>query len=232
MKTADPVPLASATFDTLPVEPNRAEVLRYLGYPRGAVPDPRVAGRIDAILGEARGVIAPKGTYALYEPDARDRRSLSFGPGAVLRGAVADFLRPASRFAVFLVTAGPGIARQVDAAWRAGDALGALVWDALGSQIAEGAADALADDLRRRLRPGEALTLRYSPGYCGMDLAQQRVLFALLDPAPVGVTLLPALIMEPVKSVSGIYGIGPAASVEAQGSPCDRCAMTTCHMRR
>lgn len=232
MTTSPAVPVAAATFDTLPVPTDRGEILRYLGYPAGVVPDRRVAARIDEILAAAPAALRPRGTYAVYEPSARDRRSLTFSPGLAVKGAVADFLRPARRFAVFLVTAGPEISRRVDAAWNVNDALAALVWDAVGSHGAEGAADALAADLRARIGPDEALTLRYSPGYCGMDLAQQQVLFALIDPKPVGVTLLPTLIMDPIKSVSGIYGIGPADAVETSGSPCARCAMQDCRMRR
>jgi hypothetical protein len=65
-----------------------------------------------------------------------------------------------------------------------------------------------------------------------MPLREQQTLFGLVDAAGIGVALLPTLIMRPVKSVSGLIGIGPAESITAQGTPCDRCLLDTCRMRR
>jgi hypothetical protein len=38
--------------------------------------------------------------------------------------------------------------------------------------------------------------------------------------------------MKPVKSVSGLIGIGPQAAVHAYGNPCQRCPSLDCRMRR
>jgi len=48
----------------------------------------------------------------------------------------------------------------------------------------------------------------------------------------IGVRLLPTMIMQPIKSVSGLIGIGQSSAVEAHGVPCQWCDLTTCHMRR
>lgn len=48
------------------------------------------------------------------------------------------------------------------------DNLRGLVLSALGSHLAKAVVERIAKDLRVRAKPGEALTLRYSPGYCGM----------------------------------------------------------------
>src|SRR5262245_33730301 len=51
---------------------------------------------------------------------------------------------------------------------------------------------------------GLALTLPYSPGYCGMALTEQRALFAVLGGDRVGVRLSADCTMVPLKSVSGL----------------------------
>jgi hypothetical protein len=38
--------------------------------------------------------------------------------------------------------------------------------------------------------------------------------------------------MQPLKSVSGLIGIGLAEQVQSYGSPCDRCELYACSMRR
>jgi hypothetical protein len=216
----------------LSVAPDRGEVARYLGYPADARPDPRVLAEIDAAMAAAWPRLRPRGIYAIHEVEALDRRSLTLRGGARFAGAIGNYLGLARRAAVFVVTAGAEIGEMWGEAIAAGDTLGGFIYGAIGSMAAEGTADALLADLREHLDPGEALTLRYSPGYCGLTLAQQRTIFGLVDAATIEVELLPSLIMTPLKSVSGIVGIGPAEALAAQGSPCNRCGLTDCKMRR
>ncbi|MBI4604086.1 MAG: hypothetical protein HY721_19185 [Planctomycetes bacterium] len=224
--------LGAVTIERLEVEPDEDEVLRYLGYPKEARPDPRVRDRVREVLAEAWPHVRPRGAYSVYDVEVLDRRSLTLRGGARFTGIIGDYLGPAQRTAVFVATAGSEISELATEAMRSGDALGGLVLGAVGSMAAEGATDALIEDLRGRIGPGEALTLRYSPGYCGLSLHQQRTIFDLVDAAQVGVELLPSMIMRPLKSVSGLVGIGPADAVSARGSPCDRCPLTDCKMRR
>jgi cobalamin-dependent methionine synthase I len=110
--------------------------------------------------------------------------------------------------------------------------LAGLALDAIGSWAAETAAEALMRHLTVHLDPNESFTLRYSPGYCGMDLAQQRTLFQLAPAGAAGISLLPSLLMHPLKSISGIVGLGPRDAVGVHLSPCERCPQVGCHMRR
>ena len=52
------------------------------------------------------------------------------------------------------------------------------------------------------------ITNRYSPGYCGWDVAQQKELFSLFTSVFDFVRLGDSCLMNPIKSVSGIIGIG------------------------
>ena len=64
-------------------------------------------------------------------------------------------------------------------------------------------------------------------------MAQQRVLFGLVDAEAVGIALLPSMLMRPLKSVSGIVGFGAAGSrCGRPWTPCDACDRIGCHMRR
>jgi hypothetical protein len=65
-----------------------------------------------------------------------------------------------------------------------------------------------------------------------MDLSQQRIIFTLTRSGSIGVSLLPSLLMQPMKSVSGLVGLGPRELVGVNLSPCDRCLQIGCHMRR
>jgi cobalamin-dependent methionine synthase I len=134
--------------------------------------------------------------------------------------------------AVFIVTVGEEISHLSESAAKNGDAFSALVMDAVGSWAAEAAADALMLSVRRHLRNEEELTLRYSPGYCGMEISQQSKLFQLVPAEAVGVRLMPSMLMHPLKSISGLVGLAPKEAVSSYRSPCDLCPRTGCPMRR
>jgi len=212
-----------------PADP--VEIHRYLGYPREAAPAPRVAEQIDQAVTEAWPSLRPRGAYAVYEVAARTAQSLTLAESTI-SGHIGEYLEQASRVAVFAVTVGEEISQLSQAAAKRGDAFSAWVMDATGSWAAEAAADALMLRIRRHLREGEELTLRYSPGYCGMEIGQQRRLFELVQADAVGVTLLPSMLMIPLKSISGLVGLAPKEAVSRYHSPCDLCARKGCHMRR
>jgi len=220
------------TLDPLAIEPDRAEVLRYLGYPAGAAAARPIEAKLDLALRTCCGKLHPRGMYVVYPVAHLTPRRLTLDGGASFTGQIGEFLGGSRRVAVFVTTAGEEIVALAETATRSRDTLTGLVYDAIGSHLADAAVERLARDLLGRLDAGEALTLPYSPGYCGIPLAQQRTVFRLLDARRIGVELLPALIMKPVKSVSGLVGIGPEKQVKAFGNPCDRCPMVDCRMRR
>ncbi len=219
-------------LDRPALRPERKEALRYLGYPPGAHVDRLVEARLDHALGELAGRVRPRGMYALYPVVGARKERLELAGGVVFTGRIGEFLGGAHTAAAFLATAGPEIVGTATETLRAGDRLGGLVYDALGSALAEAMVEAIVEDLRLRLAPGEVLSLPYSPGYCGIPLQEQRKIFRLLDASRIGVELLPTLIMRPVKTISGLIGIGSAERVRAYGNPCDRCPLTDCRMRR
>ena len=225
-------PELTVTLDPLEIEPDPGEVLRYLGYPAGAEAAKRIEDRVHRAIEETRGRLHARGTYSLYPVTAKDRHSLTLAGRATFTGSIGDFLGGARRAAAFLATAGPEVVDLAEGALRQRDTLGGMVYNALGSHLADAASEGLIDHLRAQAGPDESLTLCYSPGYCGIALTQQLTLFTLLGAERIGVELLPAMIMKPVKSVSGLVGIGPREAVMAYGNPCDRCPAVDCRMRR
>ena len=224
--------LVTEVFADLPIAPaSAAEIYRYLGYPHEAVPAPRMAERIAQVVAEADPWLRPRGTYALYAVSERTAHSLKLDD-TTISGNIGEFLDQADRVAVFVVTVGKEISHLAESVAKNGNALSAWVVDAVGSWAAEGAADALMLRIRRHLHEGEDLTLRYSPGYCGMDIGQQRKLFQLMQADAVGVRLMPSLLMHPLKSISGLVGLAPKEAVSRFHSPCDICPLVGCHMRR
>ncbi|MBM3998653.1 MAG: hypothetical protein FJ297_03750 [Planctomycetes bacterium] len=215
---------------------DRSDVLRYLGYPRGAVPHRRIDAIIDLWIDASEGLADPRAVYRVMPILSIDRASLrvgSDGDDVTFRGSIGEYLGLSRRIAVFVATAGPELERKATERLEANDDCGAMVLSAIGAERAEAAVEAVQDALRDsaiadRLAPMPP----YSPGYCGMKLTEQRKLFGLVDATAIGVTLNGDCQMHPIKSLSGLIGLGPADRVADLGSACDHCGHTTCSMRR
>ena len=110
---------------------------------------------------------------------------------------------------IFGVTAGREIVERSIAAFDNAVASEGAIFDAVGSESVEAAADALEDYLRRQYaRTGQVLVKRrFSPGYGDWALTAQKDIFNILPMDKIGVKLSPELIMAPEKSITAVIGI-------------------------
>jgi cobalamin-dependent methionine synthase I len=164
----------------------------------------------------------------------RNRLRVVSAEGEVeFKGAIGSFLGVSELLVGFVATAGPGVEALASELMANDEELPAMIANAVGAERAEAAESAVIDQVQEKIRAiGYAPTLPYSPGYCGMALTEQRTLFGLFGGETAGVMLTPACLMRPIKSVSGLVGLAPAEIVENDGSPCDRCELHNCNMRR
>ncbi|MBR2883119.1 MAG: methionine synthase, partial [Prevotella sp.] len=141
-------------------------------------------------------------------------------------------LRGSSAFAFFVATAGMEFEHLQEQLKAEGDMVSIFIADAMGSVIAEKAADCMERVLQDTLNPaGMKRTNRFSPGYCGWHVSQQHLLFSHFPtPQPCGITLSDSSLMTPIKSVSGIIGIG--ATVRHLDYTCGLCDYKDCYKRR
>lgn len=215
---------------------DRAEVLRYLGYPAGVAPRDQLQVLLDQWVAEAYRLASPRATYVILpvvEIQLRKLRLQASSGVIEFHGAVGEFLGPSRFVAPFIATAGPNIERLASRLMSDQDEMAAVIVNAVGAERAEAAESVVIDNLRAQGLPsGLVPTLPYSPGYCGMALSEQRKLFAVFDGGNIGVTLTDDFLMRPLKSISGLIGLGLSSEVETAGSPCDRCEIYNCNMRR
>jgi cobalamin-dependent methionine synthase I len=60
----------------------------------------------------------------------------------------------------------------------------------------------------------------------------QRVVFSLLDPSPIGVSLNDHCMMQPKKSVSFVLALGENETTYEDRPPCHGCGFPNCSYRR
>ncbi len=215
--------------------PREEDVLRVMGYsvPQSA-PAAVVAAVRERLGGADEALWAIEGGAVLFPAVAVDPEEpvlaveeVRFAVGRTVAGQLAK----AEGVALFVCTAGSGMERRARQLVIEGDPFTGFIADTVASLVVERAADLLEERLREHAgRCGLRLTNRYSPGYCGWQLVEQQKLFSLLPPGFCGVRLSESSLMHPIKSASGIIGLG--RHVRRQPYTCHLCDLESCLYRR
>jgi hypothetical protein len=175
----------------------------------------------------------PRGLYRIDAVAALESRRLVLASGTTFDGAVGDFLRHSQWVATFMVTIGSAVERLSRGWLRAGRVMQGMIADAIASASAEATAEQLAAEVRVWAQErGLDITPTFSPGYCGLSVRQQVPLFASLPAGAINVRLTSSCLMLPVKSISGLIGIGPPDKINPHNYPCAACDHPNCVQRR
>jgi Vitamin B12 dependent methionine synthase, activation domain len=210
-----------------------ASIERAMGY-EGGQSNETLKEIISKSLEEAGEFCQVRAEYSVF-PGVKfidESRSVSVS-GIVfdVQKIVYGQLKKSDSIAVFLCTAGEEIGNRSREYMKEGNLLEGYVYDVIGSEIADSAADFMQNDLESVAgNQGKKITNRYSPGYCRWDVAEQHKLFRLMTNNFCGITLSPSALMDPIKSVSGFIGIGK--DVRYNPYTCNLCDMKDCIYRR
>lgn len=222
------------TYDQLHITPE--DLCRQMGY-GDAVPDAAVLGEIARVEQELRTRVRARFCFFVAEGrlDAEQGRLAFEGEVFSVGGIIARQLRGAGAFACFVATAGAEFADFQQQVHARGDLLQAYLVDAFGSLAAEHCADRMEERLQGSLDPlGWSRTNRFSPGYCGWHVREQQALFGCFaargTAAPCGVRVTESSLMLPIKSVSGLLGVGPG--LRRLDYSCGLCDYAHCYKRR
>jgi len=220
-------------FDLKDLKINSSTIETVLGYREGEDRE-LVTNLIEEILSDSYKISIIKAEYRVYTDVQFDNETKSITINNVrfqIKKIVFGQIKKSDSVALFLCTAGAEIEQRSREAMRDRDLLKGYIYDVVGSEIVEAAADLMQADLERNmLKIGKKITNRYSPGYCGWDVAEQHNLFELLPENFCNVKLTSSALMDPVKSVSGIIGIGE--NVNFNPYICRMCKMKDCVYRR
>jgi hypothetical protein len=193
-----------------------------------------VTDLIEEILKESEEISTIKAQYTIFNNVRYDNDTKSVGISNTwfnIKKIVFGQIKKSESVAIFLCTAGEEIGIRSRRSMLEGDLLRGYIYDIIGSEIVESAADLMQNELEKAaISSGKKITNRYSPGYCGWDVAEQHKLFQLVPNNYCGIKLTPSSLMDPVKSVSGIIGIGE--NVKSNPYTCNLCDLKDCVYRK
>ena len=182
-----------------------------MGYDRGIAPEP-VTILTEEVSAELMRLGDIRAEFMIFNNVSFDSEGKSVGIEDIIfavRPIIYRQIKDADEVALFICTAGPAIGEMSWRSMKEGDLLKGYIYDVIGSEVVENAADRMQQELRvEAAARGKKITNRFSPGYCGWDVAEQHKLFSFFRDNFCGITLTESALMNPVKSVSGIIGIG------------------------
>ncbi len=217
---------------------DRVEPDRQLVYKLAHIQPERPAHRrwvelVEQLVRDLTPLMRARAIFRIDPVTALERRRIVLASGAVFEGAAGAFLKHATMMATFVVTIGSAVERLSRGWLKAGKVMQGAIADAIASQSVDAAGELLCQEIRKWAQArGCDTTPPYSPGYCGMTVRQQIPLFASLPTRLINVRRTESCLMLPVKSISGLVGIGPADKVSPQGYPCESCTHPDCMQRR
>ena len=190
-----------------------------------------VAGEV---IPDGMPLIAPALIYRrIPVVEFRHERLVLAGGGSLLGPAIASHLATASEVIIAVCTVGGALSARAAEVFEQNPVRG-LALDGLASAAAEALAEAACrhfDDIASG--EGLAASIPLNPGMVGWPLldAQQQV-FSLLPADEIGVTLNSSGLMEPLKSLSLVVGLGRSEAAGSAGRACDFCTMReTCRYK-
>ncbi len=206
------------------------EVFRLLGYKDTPCPED-IATIVRELYQEGLDHMSPVCGYSLFdlkvEKGIISCNSVNFQCGKL----ITRYFKNCGAIAVFAASLGPAMDKWSKNYFSNGDPLSGYICDVIGSVMAESTVDWLQDNIEKaaNLRY-QSITNRFSPGYCDWSVSEQHKLFSLFPDNYCGISLTPTSLMIPVKSVSGIIGLGE--SVRKMPYACSLCTMDNCIMRK
>jgi len=140
---------------------------------------------------------------------------------------IARQLKGSNYLAVFISTIGDKIEAISKNKIKNGDFLNGLIYNNIGSEAVENVAKfihAYIENIARQ--ENYNITNRFSPGYCKWNVEEQKILFSFFPSDINKVKLNNSSLMYPIKSVSGIIGIGK--DVQKKHYYCAQCNEKNC----
>lgn len=215
------------------IELRLEQIRASLGYP-GELTNHLVDELIEEYISKTGEFLELKGGYRIISADEFELgpdffliNGTVFNCGRIITGQ----LKKSDSIAVFAVSAGKKLDALIKKLNDIGDTVAAFVLNTIGSEAAEQGAIWIENHIGEFVKKQNLnYTNRLSPGYCEWSVSEQHKLFSFLPENFLGISLTESALMTPIKSISGVIGIG--ADIVRKNYICSICNMENCYRRK
>ncbi len=220
------------SFDELNISLGCVE--KVIGYEEGEVPAP-FDSIIHNVFNEVHMHADIMGAFVMVK-DVRIEKSnstlISGNKTFNMDNQIIKMLDNMESMVLLQCTAGKGIEQWAKQVNDSGDTFKGYVIDVLGSEIVDAAVLTIRKKIEKRLQAeGLNVTRLISPGYCGWPVDDQKVLFSFFSENYCGIRLTPSALMDPIKSISAMMGVGKKVTKQSNEHVCSLCSMDDCIYR-
>jgi hypothetical protein len=202
------------TFQFNELDLTLPKIFEEMGY-KSVQPEKQIVELTQNLLDEISTFTRPQCTYKIIDENPLTTSAV-----------ISYLLKNSERFVIFAATAGKAFGEYQQK--NESDILKSFIINVIGTCIVESAGDRMEKLIETEIG-GEKHTARYSPGYCGWRLDGQKELFAILGDNPCGIELTDVCLMLPIKSISGVIGVGKNVVENQYG--CRFCEMDNCYKK-
>jgi hypothetical protein len=211
---------------------NEIKIIELLGYSADTVPEP-VMESMSSIIEQLPAKVRFQSGYKIFNPRKVNLQgdyfiidNKAFNCGKIIYSS----LKNSDTISFLIASIGEEIENWSKHFMYNEEMLKGYLIDKIASELVEQLADKTQLLLEDELKELELnATNRYSPGYCGWSVSDQQNLFSLLPPEFCGVTVNDTSMMQPIKSVSAVIGVGK--NVEKKNYECSICEIDFCYKR-
>lgn len=222
----------TVAVNTKNIRIKKRDVIRLLGYENKEI-DPHLGKVIDDYINKANDLLQPKAGYItkkITKLDRKNGRVILEEDTLEVGKIIAAQLKNTESIVLFQCTIGDKVELYSEELFNKGDSLEGYIVNLSGSEFAESTADFIHSEIRKLAEKNQLqVTNRFSPGYCNWNVNEQFKLFGLFPENFCGISLTDSALMKPIKSVSGLIGIG--TDVKFQGYSCSKCDDEQCIYR-
>lgn len=199
-----------------------------MGYGE-TLPDDNVCNITRGLIDSSYNIVKPSFYYSIF-PCFVNKESINVASCELNTDrTISTLLRKSEIVALFVATAGEEFQEWFNSIKATDDSLKMFIADALGSVIVEATGDFMEEYLQKEILPLKH-TNRFSPGYCGWNVIEQKKIFSFLPNDVCGIKLNESSLMYPIKSISGVIGIGRDVLTKKYG--CSICKKKDCYLRK
>jgi len=194
---------------TLPTPKER--IYSRLGFAKGITKlDDKQRNEVEDYIEQALEIVQLKGAGAILPIKEIEASRIVFAEGLSFDSeALAQFLADSKEVLLMAATAGSKIVEVISEDSAGKDITAAVVFDAVASEMADGALSWIINYFNRQLsRESKQLTpKRFSAGYGDFSLENQKIIYDVLKLEQLGISLSDKYLLIPEKSVTAVAGV-------------------------
>jgi len=218
----------------LPINVDKKSVFRYLGYIGERQSCPQIEEEINKVVKEAKELVLAKICYDYFNFIFEEgTNTIVFSQGVFFSDKdIVDELKSADNVVIAIMTLGDEMDKKILDLFSDNNYLKGMIYNAIGNCALDNLRKDFRAILEKQLRGSDrGITSGFSPGNSGWSIANQRIIFRLLDARSIGVGLNEFMMMNPTKSISVVYGVGKAYCHDEPDGDCSKCNLRNCQFR-